>query len=750
MPNTSTAPIFFLTAVLVSPCFGFFQYRHATSVASRSATLAPSLIPEETLHLLDPEARFLLGSYLASRQQEQIPGHTPERTGAIQGTVRDADGHALGGAVVTLRNTATGETRTATATAEGVFRSLDLPPGRYDLSVTSDGYANFSESGVTIAAGESVVREITLSAMPAGAQPPPSLPQLPQAKPSSPPVETQPVYNGAEQRIEQGPSAPQPAPQPLPPAGDVFQTQSDRWLVAMPDWDRYGEGGEHPYVKGRRWDPFDRNKLKGDLPIFGQETFFNFTGVSDTLLDGRRLPEPSGVSTARPGTPEFFGRGGQFFLDQVFLFSFDLFHGDTSFKPVDWRIRVTPAVSLNYLDTQENGVVNVSVRAGTTRFDSHLGLQEAFGEAKLHDLSQNFDFISVRAGIQQFNSDFRGFIFVDEQPGVRFFGDLDNNQWQYNLAYFNLLEKNTNSGLNSLALRNQQVFVANVYRQDFLFQGYTAQFSVDYNDDAPTIHYDDNGFLVRPAPIGAVVSNGQIQAHSVHAAYIGFNGDGHIGWLNLTNSFYQALGRDSFNAIAGRPVRINAQMAATEVSVDKDWARFKASIFYASGDAHPRDSEARGFDAIEDFPEFAGGIFSFWNREGIRLTGSNVLLTTPNSLLPSLRSSKDEGQANFVNPGILLANAGMDFDITPKLRGFANVNYMRFMDTQPLELLLFQSPIRHTIGVDSSLGVKYRPPLTENISLTAGAAALVPGAGLRNIYTGRMQFSLFSNLRFQF
>lgn len=683
-------------------------------------------------------------------QQEEIPGRAAQKTGALQGVVRDANGNPVGGASVLLRNSATGEVRKATTTAEGVFRVLDVPPGNYDLSVASDGYESFSETGLAIAAGEAQVREIKLTALPAGAQTPAGLPQVPQAKPSPPPAETQPVYNGAQQRLEQQPSGPQPAPQPLPPAGEVFQAQSDRWLVAMPDWNRYGSGGEHPYVKGHWWDPFDRNKLKGDVPIFGQQTFFDFTGVSDTLLDGRRLPTPSNVSSARPGSSDFFGNGDQLFLDQVFLFSFDLFHGDTSFRPVDWRIRVTPAVSLNYLDVQERGIVNVDVSKGTTRLASHLGFQEAFGEVKLHDLSPNFDFVSVRAGIQQFNADFRGFLFVDEQPGVRFFGNLASNRWQYNLAYFNMLEKNTNSGLNSFALRNQQVFVANVYRQDFLFQGYTVQVNADYNDDAPTIHYDDNGFLVRPAPIGAVVSNNEIQTHSVHAAYIGLNGDGHIGWLNLSHSFYQALGRDSFNAIAGRPVRINAQMAAAELSVDKDWARFKASVFYASGDAHPRDSEARGFDAIEDFPEFAGGIFSLWNREGIRLTGSGVNLTTPDSLLPSLRSSKDEGQANFVNPGIFLANAGSDFDVTPKLRGFVNVNYMRFMDTQPLELLLFQAPIHHTIGVDSSLGVKYRPPLTENISITGGAAMLVPGQGLRNIYTGKTMFSVFTNVRFQF
>ena len=160
-------------------------------------------------------------------------------------------------------------------------------------------------------------------------------------------------------------------------------------------------------------------------------------------------------------------------------------------------------MNVNYLDVRELGIVNVDVADGTTRLDSHVGLQEAFAEVKLHDLSPNYDFLSVRAGIQAFNSDFRGFIFVDEQPGVRLFGNLHSNRWEYNVAYFNLLEKNTNSGLNSLALRHQQVIIANVYRQDFLFPGYTTQFSVHYNKDDASIHYDDNGFLVRPAPIGA-------------------------------------------------------------------------------------------------------------------------------------------------------------------------------------------------------------------------------------------------------
>ncbi len=58
-------------------------------------------------------------------------------------------------------------------------------------------------------------------------------------------------------------------------------------------------------------------------------------------------------------------------------------------------------------------------------------------------------------------------------------------------------------------------------------------------------------------------------------------------------------------------------MAAVELSYDRDWIRYRVSTFYTSGDANPRDGRARGFDSIEDLPNFAGGLFSFWNREGI-------------------------------------------------------------------------------------------------------------------------------------
>jgi hypothetical protein len=382
-------------------------------------------------------------------------------------------------------------------------------------------------------------------------------------------------------------------------------------------------------------------------------------------------------------------------------------------------------------------------------------LQEGFVEAKLHDLSPNFDFISIRAGIQQFNSDFRGFIFSENQPGVRLFGNLRSNRINYNLAYFYFLEKNTNSDLNTFQARHQQVYIGNIYIQDFLAKGYTTEFSFHYNRDDPTIHFNDNGFLVRPAPVGLVVNRG-IQTHQIKAYYLGWTSNGHIGRLNVSHAFYQALGHDTFNTIAGRRVDINAQLGALELSVDKDWMRYRASFLYQSGDGSNHsgfsrtDGTAHGFDTIVDDTHFAGSIFSFFDNEGIRLTGSGVNLTTPASLLVNLRSDKFEGQANFVNPGLMLFNLGADFNIKPKLRAFANANYLRFVQTEPLELLLFQSGIRHSIGTDVGLGIEYRPPLTENIILTAGVSSLVPGIGFEQIFNDRTLISGLVGLKFTF
>jgi hypothetical protein len=545
----------------------------------------------------------------------------------------------------------------------------------------------------------------------------------------------------------------------------------DRWRIGFVPWRRYTSGKtETPYESPapRLWHPYRQSLLKGDLPIIGQDIFLNLTASSSTEFEARRIPTGSGISSARPGNAEFFGNSEQFGVQQYFGFSAELFRGETSFKPVKWAIKLQPVYNINYTYARETGVIapdprgldggdnrpppiNLDIgnpqdvsnllngqlepapssyqgRSHTTRTRDDFTLQEGFVEVHLADLTDNYDFIALRGGNQVFSSDFRGFIFNDVNLGARLFGNAANNHLQYNLAVFDMREKDTFSDLNTFDARDQRVVIANVYRQDFLWKGYTAQLSLHANIDDGGTHYDRAGNITRPAPIGTV------RDHDLQAYYLGWAGDGHIGRLNVSHAFYQVFGHDEFNGLAGQPVDINAQMAALELSYDRDWVRYKASLFYASGDTQAEDGNANGFDTILDNPNFTGGPFSYYVRQGFGLAGSAVSLKQRASLVPSLRTSKTEGQANFVNPGAFVFSLGSEIEVTPKLRSFLNANYIRFADTDPIQTALLTDKIDNELGLDLSLGFQYRPFLTDNIIISAGFGTLLPGSGYRDIY----------------
>ena len=68
----------------------------------------------------------------------------------------------------------------------------------------------------------------------------------------------------------------------------------------------------------------------------------------------------------------------------------------------------------------------------------------------------------------------------------------------------------------------------------------------------------------------------------------------------------------------------------------------------------------------------------------------------------------------------------------------------------PLEIVLFQRPIRHSIGTDLGVGFEYRPPLSENIVIRGGIATLLPGTGFEDIFTGKALLSGFASVKLQF
>ena len=201
----------------------------------------------------------------------------------------------------------------------------------------------------------------------------------------------------------------------------------------------------------------------------------------------------------------------------------------------------------------------------------------------------------------------------------------------------------------------------------------------------------------------------------------------------MNHAFYQVFGRDTNNPIAGKPQDLNAQMAALELSMDFDWIRPKFTFFWASGDDKPLDGRGRGFDSILDNPNFAGGGFSYWVRQGIGLPTSGLELTGRNSLLPALRSSKIEGSRTTSTRACSSTASAPTSTSRPRPRLF-EANYIRFQHTQPLQQILFQDRIRNEVGWDLSLGLRWRPLLTDNIIVNVGGAAFVGGDGFKDIY----------------
>ncbi|MBL8651811.1 MAG: hypothetical protein JNL35_15580 [Sphingopyxis sp.] len=527
-------------------------------------------------------------------------------------------------------------------------------------------------------------------------------------------------------------------------------------------------------VKERWFDPYHQNTYKGDRPICiptaeeqelreragevrcktpkflgltGDDWFFVVNAVSDTVFEPRTFPIPVGVqTTSRPGSLDVFGKNRSFVAAQTFIVGAALIKGSTAFKPPDIEYRVTLAYQANYVDVPERRVLDVRPSKKSHRFDHFIGVQELFVDKHLGNDSDRFDFHSIRVGIQPFQSDFRGFLFQDSQLGIRLFGNRDNNRFQYNLAAFWRLEKDTNSGLNDITQtpRDDFIFTGNLYRQDFPFVGLTSQVSVTYNmnREKNDVQIDHNGFPVRPALLG------DLRGREYDVVYLGYSADGRIGRVNLTASFYAALGEDRNSFFTSKPAKIRAGFGAVELSYDHDWMRFRLSGLYATGDRDPYNNTEGGFDAIFENPIFGGADTSYWIRQTIPFAGGGrvIAISGRNGILNSLRSSKEEGQSNFNNPGTLFVGAGADFDLSPQTRVSVNANHLWFADTSSLQALRMEGTIPKDIGWDLSVAGIWRPKATQNIVGRLSAAVLVPGKGFKDLFDNKQRDDIYVSI----
>lgn len=164
--------------------------------------------------------------------------------------------------------------------------------------------------------------------------------------------------------------------------------------------------------------------------------------------------------------------------------------------------------------------------------------------------------------------------------------------------------------------------------------------------------------------------------------------------------------------------------------------RFRLSGLYATGDRNPDNDVEGGFDAIFENPIFGGADTSYWIRQTIPFAGGGrvISINGRNGILNSLRSSKEEGQSNFNNPGTVFVGVGGDFDLSPQVRISANANHLWFADTSSLQALRMEGSIPKDIGFDLSVAGIWRPKATQNIVGRLSAAVLLPGSGFKDLF----------------
>ena len=80
----------------------------------------------------------------------------------LTGTVTDPSGAVIPNADVVILNTATGETRSVSTNAAGIYSAPNLQPGGYSVTVTAAGFSKTVQSGLTLTVGATQSLNITM------------------------------------------------------------------------------------------------------------------------------------------------------------------------------------------------------------------------------------------------------------------------------------------------------------------------------------------------------------------------------------------------------------------------------------------------------------------------------------------------------------------------------------------------------------------------------------------------------------
>ena len=83
-------------------------------------------------------------------------------TATLYGVVRDTTAGSVPGALVTVLNQGTGQSREIVTDATGEFALTALPTGRYTLKIELQGFKTYTNDGLDLGAGQTVRQTFTL------------------------------------------------------------------------------------------------------------------------------------------------------------------------------------------------------------------------------------------------------------------------------------------------------------------------------------------------------------------------------------------------------------------------------------------------------------------------------------------------------------------------------------------------------------------------------------------------------------
>ena len=82
--------------------------------------------------------------------------------GGISGTITDPSGSVIPGVEVTIRNSATGQTRKVMTNQAGIYSATFLQPDVYEVSAAKTGFAKIDDKGLTVSVGQTVTVDLQL------------------------------------------------------------------------------------------------------------------------------------------------------------------------------------------------------------------------------------------------------------------------------------------------------------------------------------------------------------------------------------------------------------------------------------------------------------------------------------------------------------------------------------------------------------------------------------------------------------